>query len=175
MIAIIMNAITIHIATQENLHDLRTIADGMKSAKMLDYFEIGLERQQLGKGHTLILCYQEDLAGYCLLNWEPKYGFYKKLGIPEIQDLNILPAFRKKGLGTTLIKHCEQLAVDKGLTQMGISFGLDSSYGAAQRLYVKLGYIPDGNGITYDRAFVNAGDFRPVDDDLCLMMVKDLG
>ena len=169
-----MNAIVIHRATQENLPELRAIADGMKSAKIVDYFEIGLERQALGKGYTLILRYEDQPAGYCLLNWEPKYGFYRKLGIPEIQDLNILPNFRRKGLATTLITHCEKLALDKGVTQMGISFGLDASYGAAQRLYVKLGYVPDGNGVTYDRAAVNAGDFRPVDDDLCLMMVKDL-
>ena len=49
-----------------------------------------------------------------------------------------------------------------------------SGFGAAQRLYCKLGYIPDGNGVTYDREAVRAGDMRAVDDLLCLMMVKAL-
>lgn len=57
---------------------------------------------------------------------------------------------------------------------MGIAFGLHSSYGAAQRLYIKLGYIPDGQGATYDRKQIAYGDFKPVDDDLCLMLMKAL-
>jgi hypothetical protein len=57
---------------------------------------------------------------------------------------------------------------------MGIGVGMPTSYGPAQRLYVKLGYIPDGNGINYDRQSIAFGEFRPVDDDLCLMMVKAL-
>ena len=57
---------------------------------------------------------------------------------------------------------------------MGISVALGASYGPAQRLYATLGYMPDGNGVTYDRMAVGFGEMRPVDDDLCLMMVKDL-
>jgi len=158
-------------ATQDDLPDLRAIADGMKSPKDVDYFETLLD---FPTRDILVITCDDQSAGYCLLNWEPKYGLYKKLNIPEIQDLNILPQFRQQGLATALINHCEKLALAKGLTQMGISFALDASYGAAQRLYVKLGYVPDGNGVTYDRSFVRAGDFHPVDDDLCLMMVKDL-
>ena len=169
-----MDGIAIHEAGQENLPDLRAIAEGMKSAKSVDYFEIGLERQKQGQANTLILMVDNVPAGYCLLNWEPKYGLYQKLGIPEIQDLNILPDFRRRGLATALICHCETLARNKGLEQIGISYGLDASYGPAQRLYTKLGYMPDGNGVTYDRAGVNFGEMRPIDDDLCLMMVKDL-
>ena len=164
----------IQAATQENLKDLRIIADGMRSAKDTDYFEQCLALQAARKAELLILSDEGTPAGYCLLNWDPKYGLYKKLDIPEIQDLNILPQFRRRGLATMLIKHCENLALNKGKTRMGISFGLDPSYGHAQRLYVKLGYIPDGNGVTYDRICVSAGDFRPIDDDLCLMMIKDL-
>ena len=57
---------------------------------------------------------------------------------------------------------------------MGIGVGLYTSYGAAQRLYCKMGYVPDGNGVTYDRKLLAAGEFRPLDDQLCLMMIKDL-
>jgi hypothetical protein len=57
---------------------------------------------------------------------------------------------------------------------MGIGVGLHRAFGAAQRLYIRLGYIPDGNGITYDRLQIAPGEFRPVDDDLCLIMVKEL-
>jgi len=110
--------------------------------------------------------------GYCVLNWVPKYGPFKKLGIPEIQDLNVLPDYRQRGLATKLIAHCEEVARSKGHEEMGIGVGMNRSFGAAQRLYVKLGYVPDGQGINYDRIPLESGKFCPNDDQLCLMMVK---
>lgn len=112
--------------------------------------------------------------GFVILNFEPKYNLYKKLEIPEIQDLNVVPNYRKQGIGTALIKACENIVTDQGIEQVGISVGLTANYGAAQRLYAQLEYIPDGYGVTYDRASVDHGDQRPVDDDLCLMMIKNL-
>ena len=57
---------------------------------------------------------------------------------------------------------------------VGIGVGLFSDYGAAQRLYILRGYVPDGNGITYQGQFVKYGDEVVVDDDLVLHMVKSL-
>lgn len=111
-------------------------------------------------------------VGYALLNWAPKYAYFKVHNMPEIQDLNVLRDHRARGIGRRLIKHCEGLARGKGCTEMGIGVGLDSSFGAAQRLYVKMGYIPDGQGVSYDRKQVSCGDFKPIDDQLCLMMTK---
>jgi len=51
---------------------------------------------------------------------------------------------------------------------------MDSSYGAAQQLYVRRGYIPDGNGLTYDRQTIQRGAFHPIDDDVSLMLIKSL-
>lgn len=116
----------------------------------------------------------EAIAGYGFLNWQPKYSLYRRLDIPEIQNVHVLPDQRGKGIATQIILAAENLAKEEGRTQIGVSVGLHSDYGAAQRLYTKLGYMPDGNGITYDREAVRAGEIRPVDDELCLMMVKDL-
>jgi GNAT superfamily N-acetyltransferase len=113
-------------------------------------------------------------AGYGMLNWQPQYALYRRLGMPEIQDLNMIPQQRRKGAAAALIAHCEALARGEGRAQMGISVGLYADYGPAQRLYAKLGYVPDGFGVTYDRAAVRPGELRPVDDNLCLMLVKDL-
>lgn len=114
-------------------------------------------------------------AGYCVLNLTPKYAYFRAHDIPEIQDLNVLPPYRRRGVASALIAHCENLARRKGHRQMGIAVGLHGGFGAAQRLYVRLGYVPDGYGITHDRAIVPAGSFKPVDDHLCLMMVKGIG
>ncbi len=139
-----------------------------------DYFEHCLNLQAQGKREVLIVSSDGIDAGYGMLNWIPKYALFKKLGIPEIQDLNVVPAFRQRGLASYFIKHCEDVARQKGHEEMGIAFGLYSSYGPAQRLYIKLGYIPDGQGVTYDRKQIAHGDFKPVDDDLCLMLIKAL-
>ena len=110
-------------------------------------------------------------VGYCMLNWQPRYSLYKKLGIPEIQDLNVVPDARRQGVATALIAVCEK-AVEA--EQIGVSVALSSAYGPAQRLYAALGYLPDGYGVTFDREPVLHGELRPVDDDLCLMLVKKL-
>jgi GNAT superfamily N-acetyltransferase len=113
-------------------------------------------------------------VGYGFLNRKPKYRLYERLGIYEIQDLNVLPEHRGKGYATALIEHCEARARGEGCSDIGISVGLTRDYGPAQRLYCKLGYRPDGNGITYDRALLSHGDRVTLDDDLCLMMIKTL-
>jgi GNAT superfamily N-acetyltransferase len=109
-----------------------------------------------------------------MLNRAPQYAFYRLYGIPEIQDINIVPEKRRQGMASDIIKHCEALALAEGCAQIGISFGLHSSFGAAQRLYIKLGYIPDGFGAMYDRKSVGFAEYKPMDDALCLMLVKNL-
>ncbi len=161
-------------ATVDDISLLQQIADDMKSVKDIDYFELSLEHQAAGERLVFIVEYDGKTAGYGMLSWAPKYAFYKAMGYPEIQDLNVLPDFRSKGIASNVIAYCEDLARKKGRSHMGISVGLTASYGAAQKLYVKLGYVPDGHGVTCDRKAVSHGEIRPVDDDMCLMMVKDL-
>lgn len=134
------------------------------------YFEHVFER-----GTPVYLIFEGgEAAGFCLLNWQPRYRLYRKLDIPEIQDLNIVPAHRRKGLATSLIKWCEGVARAKGKESIGISVGLTKDYGPAQILYTNLGYVPDGNGVTYDREGVHTGRAYPMDDNLSLMMTKVL-
>lgn len=119
-----------------------------------------------------IASFSSQDCGFVLLNWVPKYKPYKQLNIPEIQDLNVIPTFRNRGAGTALIGHCEEIVRQKNIQDIGISVGLTKAYGPAQRLYAKLGYIPDGQGITYDREGVNHAEIKPIDDNLCLMLMK---
>jgi GNAT superfamily N-acetyltransferase len=168
------NHIAIRVLDHGESNVLYALVDKLGHNKDLAYFGRCFERVGEGTLAVLIAAYQGVDAGYCLLNWEPKYGLFKTLGLPEIQDLNVLRELRKKGIGTALIKHCENLAREKSFESMGIGVGLHSSYGAAQKLYMKMGYVPDGNGITYDRQQLAFGDLRPNDDLLCLMMIKTL-
>ncbi|MCB9983320.1 MAG: GNAT family N-acetyltransferase [Rhodospirillales bacterium] len=158
----------------DDLSRLHEIALAMKAAKDIGYFERAMEHQEAGERLVFLAEYDGAAAGYCMLAWSPKYAFYRAMGYPEIQDLNVLPDFRQCGIASAMIGHCEELARQKGVECMGISVGLTASYGPAQKLYIKLGYIPDGHGVTCDRQPVALGEFRPVDNDLCLMLVKDL-
>lgn len=132
-------------------------------------------RRLLESGRSVVLGFRDGLVcGYAAVNWEPSYSLFARLNMPELQDLNVLPDARGHGLGAMIVVACEALARERGCEQMGLAVGLTRSYGAAQRLYVRAGYLPDGYGVTYDREAIIVGRDYPVDDDLCLMMVKDL-
>ncbi len=167
--------IEIRPAGDKDLSDLDVFVDEHRYSKSADYF-IRQYEEQTGDGNRVLLVAHggDRLLGYCVLNWQPKYAFFKAHEIPEIQDLNVHKDYRQQGIATFMIQYCEKKAVERGIKTMGISFGLTPSYGAAQKLYFKLGYRPDGHGATYDRRVVAHGDIRPIDDDLCLMLIKDL-
>lgn len=134
------------------------------------YFEHAFDH-----GTSIFLCSDEVRpVGLCLLNWSPRYSLYRRLDIPEIQDLNVAPSARRRGHASAMIKWCEGVVRARGKNSIGIAVGLTKDYGAAQILYAKLGYLPDGNGVTYDRHGVQFGQPYPMDDNLSLMMVKSL-
>lgn len=167
-------------AEVQDIKSLYQLLDEMRLAKMPGYFEHALEQQSQKRRKLLMGAVSspktkmaQDMC-YCILNWEPKYGYYKSLGISEIQDINVLPQYRRKGIATDLIGYCEDQARQKGHTQIGISVSVHSSFGPAQKLYAKLGYEPDGFGVTYDRKAVGLSEYKPVDDQLCMMLIKNL-
>lgn len=112
--------------------------------------------------------------GFAVLNYQPLYGLYRRLDIPEIQDVFVLPEHRQQGIATALIKHCESVALAAGKSMAGISVPVSPQFGAAQCLYINLGYKPDGNGVSYERDAVIHNQAYPVDDNLCLMLIKEL-
>ena len=114
-----------------------------------------------------------QFAGYVTVNWQPDYVGFAGLNIPEIQDLNVLTTYRRKGIACRLLDRAEGEAARRSGV-VGIAVGLHPGYNAAQRLYAKRGYIPDGRGITYRNRFVAEGTRVVVDDDLVLHLTKQL-
>jgi hypothetical protein len=57
---------------------------------------------------------------------------------------------------------------------VGIGVGLYADYGAAQVLYVRRGYVPDGQGVTTCDVPVHPGHSVCVDDNLVLHFLKEL-
>ena len=99
-----------------------------------------------GKRVTLVAISAAQVVGYTNLVWRSDYEPFLEAGIPEINDMSVITRFQKQGIGTKLIQEAERIVVAKDKKEIGIGFGLTPDYGAAQRLYVKLDYIPDGRG-----------------------------
>lgn len=138
------------------------------------YFETAFQ-EQIDKKRIILLAFAEGvLSGYVHLNFHPLYAPFARLNIPEIQDLLVSPDYRRQGIGEHLILACEKTALEYGAESIGIGVGVTSDFGSAQRLYIRMGYMPDGAGVVFDRQKVQSGDIRPIDDRLCMMVVKSI-
>jgi GNAT superfamily N-acetyltransferase len=114
-----------------------------------------------------------EVRGYGTVVWEPDYPPFREDGVPEIQDLNVLPAFRRGGIATRILDEAERLIGERSPV-VGIGVGLYADYGPAQRLYVLRGYVPDGRGMSHNGRFILGGEGVVADDDLALYLRKHL-
>lgn len=132
-----------------------------------------LKEQETGKRVVLVAFSEGKFAGYGNIIWSSSYYPFQEKGIPEVSDLNVLPQFRRKGIATAIMDRAEAI-ISKRSDFAGIGFGLYSDYGAAQRMYVLRGYVPDGLGTTYDWKPVSGGQQVRADDRFVLWLVKNL-
>jgi GNAT superfamily N-acetyltransferase/Ser/Thr protein kinase RdoA (MazF antagonist) len=140
-------------------------------------FEGYLKEVEQGARLVWMAHLHDQCAGYVTLNWQSQYESFAAARIPEIMDLNVLPPFRKVGVGSMLLDIAEKEAATKSEVVgigVGLYAGTDGGYGPAQRLYVKRGYIPDGKGVTYNYDHTIPGNSYPLDDDLVLWFTKKL-
>ena len=136
-----------------------------------------MKEQETGERIVWVAYVQEEFGGYVTLKWQSQHPSFKAQNIPEIMDLNVLPTYRKMGVGSLLLDTAEKEAATKSQVigiGVGLYAGADGGYGAAQRLYVKRGYIPDGKGVTYHYEPTVPGNSYQVDDDLVLWLTKRL-
>ncbi len=162
------------------LSDISTIVGAFAKAnwpKPVSTFETYFQEQQNGERLVWLAYSDNQFAGYITLKWQSQYEPFAKSHIPEIMDLNLLPTFRKQGIGSKLLEIAEKEASTK-TNVVGIGVGLyggpDGGYGAAQKLYVNRSYIPDGNGVTYNYKHATPGENFSLDDNLILWFTKKL-
>ncbi len=164
--------VKIRLMTQSDISEIVSAFKNCGWNKPATLFQ-GYLKDQENKERTVWCAYINDsFAGYVTLNLNSAYLPFKEQKIPEINDLNVLPHYRNKGIGTQLLDIAEKQAA-KISSRVGIGVGLYPDYGQAQRLYVKRGYMPDGKGITYQHQAVVPGQAYCVDDDLNLWFTKD--
>ena len=116
---------------------------GVKNSELCDRY---WRENQKGKRVTLVAVSAGQVVGYTNVVWRSDYEPFLEAGIPEINDMSVITRFQKQGIGTALIEEAENIVTARDKPEIGIGFGLTPDYGSAQRLYVKLGYIPDGRG-----------------------------
>jgi len=139
--------------------------------KPKELFARYLHEQSAGKRQIWVAWVKEEPVGYVTLTWFSHYQPFLENSVPEIMDLNVLPPFRRQGIGSKLLDEAEKAGAQKSPV-VGIGVGLYDGYGDAQKLYVKRGYIPDGLGPTYRYIKLVYGQSVNVDDDLVMWFTK---
>ena len=139
--------------------------------KTVDQYRCYQREQESGTRHVFVATRDEEFVGYVTLNWRPSYPPFIDQKSPEIQDLNVLPQFRRCGVGSALLDAAERCAA-AAVDTVGIRVGLDPGYGAAPRRYVERGYVPDGHGVARGDRPVAFGEQVVVDHDLVMSFTK---
>jgi len=156
--------------------DIPEIAEAFQQLgwrKPASQYERYLMEQSLGLRHVYVAFVKGEFAGYLTVCWHSLYVPFRKENIPEIVDFNVLPKFRRQGIGTQLMDTAENI-IAKVNPIAGIGVGMDPDYGAAQRLYVLRGYVPDGRGLHHRDHYVKYSEQITVDDDLAMYLTKEL-
>lgn len=139
---------------------------------VLETYENYHWEQENNKRLVFIAEYEGEVAGLCTLVLNPEEGPMEYLDSPEIVDLTVFFHVHNRGIGNKLLDVAEHEAA-KRANMVFLAVGVHSGYGAAQRIYVKRGYIPDGSGVWYRGKVLE--QYAPCmnDDDLVLYMKKD--
>ena len=141
--------------------------------KPIELFDKYIAEMAASERYNFVAEVEDEFAGYVTVVWNSPYRPFADRSIPEIVDLNVLTKFQRRGLGSRLLDEAEAMIATRS-EWAGIRVGLTSDYAAAHRLYLKRGYLPDGQGIAYENATLKFGDATTVDDNLALGMIKDL-
>lgn len=139
----------------------------------IETYENYYKEQEEQKRKVFIAEYEGEVCGLCTLVMNPTEGPWAGMVYPEIVDLSVFFHVHKKGIGNKLLDVVEQEAA-KVSDMVYLAVGVHSGYGAAQRIYAKRGYMPDGSGVWYQGKQLE--QYAPCcnDDDLLLFMSKKL-
>lgn len=158
------------------IEDVKVIYDTYMSYgwhPVLETYEKYYKEQEENIRKVFIAEYEGEVAGLCTLVLDPQEGPWANMGYPEIVDLTVFFHVHNKGIGNKLLDVVEQEAA-KIADTVYLAVGVHSGYGAAQRIYVKRGYVPDGSGVWYQGKQLE--QYAPCcnDDDLLLFMSKKM-
>ena len=90
--------------------DIPEIAEAFQDLgwdKPASQYERYLMEQALEVRDVYVAFVQGKFAGYLTISWTSHYGPFRKENVPEIVDFNVLPKFRRQGIGTDLMDKAE--------------------------------------------------------------------
>ncbi len=135
------------------------------------------QRQRRGEVSYLIAWLDGKPVGHGLLKWhgtlEDHIAGHFQGRCPDLEDLFVLPSQRGKGIGTTLLKHAEDMVRDRGFNQIGLSVNVHNT--RAHQLYSRLSYHNAGLGEHREE-----GEYQDTQGttqrwlEICIYLVKKL-
>lgn len=164
---------TIQLLVSEDIPEITRAFQELGWNKPAALYERYLLQQKLEMRDVYVAFVEDEFAGYLTICWKSSYEPFLSQGIPEIVDFNVLPKFRRLGIGTQLMDKAER-EIAKVSAVAGIGVGLTFDFGAAQSLYILRGYLPDGRGLFWKDHYVSYGEKIQVDYDLALYFTKVL-
>ncbi len=128
-----------------------------------------LPLSRLDTAQTYLVAWDGDEpVGHAHVAWERTH-----LGVPEIQDVFVLPQRRRRGIATALTAAAERLAAERGFDRISLSVS-ESGNDAARGLYQRLGYREAGvPPVRVEGTILIRGEPLAVDDVL-LYLAKPL-
>jgi GNAT superfamily N-acetyltransferase len=125
--------------------------------------------QQIEEQSTYLIAWEGDQpVGQAHVAWSGT-----RLGLPEIQDVFVLPEKRRRGIATQLTHAAEDEARSRGWKTISLSVS-EKGNAAARLLYAKLGYVSAGvDPVRVSGQIMLRG--RPFDvDDTLVYLAKDI-
>lgn len=163
---------TIRLLRAEDAEPLAAAEQAQGWGTTTEKFE--LRMRDLADGKCIPLCAELDGEPVGYINvYKEAGGPFAGTGWPYIVDFGVLERVRCRGIGSALMDAAEALAAEKADT-VCLGVGLHSGYGAAQRMYVLRGYVPDGSGVWYNGRVWDPYAPCVNDDELNLYLSKKL-
>ena len=133
------------------------------------YLPLNRLDQQRAEGSTYLVAWDDEQPiAHAHIAWVGTH-----LGVPEIQDVFVVPERRRRGIAAQLTDAAEQEARARGWDSISLSVSQDGNV-AARQLYAKLGYADAGvDPVRVSGSIMLRGRPFEVDDSL-LYLVKPL-
>ena len=81
----------------------------MGGRKSDNYFADCCRQQEDGKLVLLVAEMEGTYLGHVKVVWQPDYPYFRQNGIPVINDLAVLPHYRRQGVATSLLDKAEAI------------------------------------------------------------------
>jgi GNAT superfamily N-acetyltransferase len=124
--------------------------------------------EQMGEASTYLVAWDGgEPVGHAHIAWSGTH-----LGVPEIQDVFVLPERRRQGIASQLTRQAEAQARARGWETISLSVSQEGNQ-SARRLYAKLAYVEaPTDPVRVSGVIVLRGQPLEVDDTLVYLIKR---